>query len=121
MTRRKSFRGGKDKRDGGAFISVPLSVLNSRAYLGLSSYARMLLFDLFAQYRGENNGDLCAAWKYMQPRGWRSEATLQNAKRELIASGLIVVRTMLDFVAKRGLSPFGFSGRFLYGRVSFDF
>ena len=90
MTRRKSFRGGKDKRDGGAFISVPLSVLNSRAYLSLSSYARMLLFDLFAQYRGENNGDLCAAWKFMEPRGWRSEATLQNAKRELIASGLIV-------------------------------
>ena len=87
---RKSFRGGKDKRDGGAFISVPLSVLNSCAYVGLSSYGRMLLFDLFMQYRGDNNGDLCAAWKFMQPRGWRSEATLMKAKRELIDAGLIV-------------------------------
>lgn len=43
---RKSFKGGKDKRDGGAFVSVPLSVLNSRAYTEASPYARMLLFDL---------------------------------------------------------------------------
>lgn len=46
--------------------------------------------DLFAQYRGENNGDLCAAWKFMQPRGWRSELTLQRAKQELLKLGLIV-------------------------------
>ena len=87
---RKSFKGGKDKRDGGAFVSVPLSVLNSRAYLKASSHARMLLFDLLAQYRGENNGDLCAAWKFMQPRGWRSEETLGKAKRELLDLELIV-------------------------------
>ena len=43
---RKSFKGGKDKRDGGAFVSVPLSVLNSRAYLNTSAHGRMLLFDL---------------------------------------------------------------------------
>lgn len=87
---RKSFRGGKDKRDGGAFITLPLAVLNSRAYVGLSSHSRMLLLDLFVQYRGDNNGDLCAAWKFMQPRGWRSEETLQKAKQELIGAGLIV-------------------------------
>ena len=87
---RKSFKGGKDKRDGGAFVSVPLCVLNSRAYTEASPYARMLLFDLFAQYRGDNNGDLCAAWKFMQPRGWRSELTLQRAKTELLTLGLIV-------------------------------
>lgn len=86
----KSFRGGKDKRDSGAFVSVPLCVLNSRAYTEASPYARMLLFDLFAQYRGDNNGDLCAAWKFMQPRGWRSELTLQRAKRDLLELGLIV-------------------------------
>ena len=87
---RKSFKGGKDKRDSCAFVSVPLSVLNSRAYTEASPYARMLLFDLFAQYRGENNGDLCAAWKVMQPRGWRSELTLQRAKQDLLKLGLIV-------------------------------
>lgn len=87
---RKSFKNGKDKRDGGAFVSVPLSVLNSRAYLTTSAYSRMLLFDLLSQYRGNNNGDLCAAWKLMRPRGWRSESTLDKAKRELLRLELIV-------------------------------
>ena len=87
---RKSFKGGKDKRDGGAFVSVPLSVLNSHAYLNTSAHGRMLLFDLLTQYRGDNNGDLCAAWKFMKPRGWRSEETLGKAKRELLRLELIV-------------------------------
>ena len=87
---RKSWKEGKDKRDSGAFLSLPLSVLNSRAYIEASPHARMLLIDLFAQYRGENNGDLSACWKFMKPRGWRSEATLAKAKRQLIDLGLIV-------------------------------
>ncbi len=87
---RKPFKGAKEKRDGGAFITVPLSVLTSRAYTEATPYARMLLFDLFMQYRGSNNGDLCAAWKFMQPRGWRSPLTLQRAKQELIRLGLVV-------------------------------
>lgn len=86
----KRWKDAKDKRDGGAFITLPLSVLNSRAYLDAGPYARMLLIDLFMQYRGDNNGDLCAAWKFMKPRGWRSEATLNKAKRALIELGLIV-------------------------------
>lgn len=57
-------------------MSIPMSVLNSRAYCTAGAHARMLLFDLFAQYRGDNNGDFCAAWKVMKPRGWRSEDTL---------------------------------------------
>ena len=50
----------------------------------------MLLFDLAAQYRGDNNGDLCAAWKLMHPRGWKSEETLCKAKRDLLEACLIV-------------------------------
>lgn len=90
MAKRDRWKESRDKRDSGAFISLPLSVLNSRAYLEASPYARMLLIDLYMQYRGDNNGDLCAAWKLMKVRGWRSEATLANAKRELIELGLIV-------------------------------
>lgn len=88
--RRKSWKEGKSKRDGGGFVSLPLSVLNSRAYIESGPYARMLLLDLSAQYRGDNNGDLSACWKFMKPRGWRSEATLAKAKQELIDQGLIV-------------------------------
>lgn len=86
----KRWKEAKDKRDGGAFVAIPLSVLQSRAYLDAGPYARMLLIDLAMQYKGDNNGDLCAAWKVMQPRGWRSEETLQKAKRELLDQGLIV-------------------------------
>ena len=84
------FKNATDKRDGGAFITLPLSVLDGAAYLSLNAYARMLLFDLAAQYRGDNNGDLCAAWKLMHPRGWKSEETLNKAKRDLLEAGLIV-------------------------------
>lgn len=90
MARNSRYKGAKDKRDGGTFFTLPAVVLNSAAYLGCSAHARMLLFDLLAQYRGDNNGDLCAAWKVMRPRGWKSEATLHKAKRELLESSLIV-------------------------------
>lgn len=89
MAKRK-WSEAKDKSDKGAFLRLPLSVLQSRAYLTAGPHARMLLIDLAMQYRGDNNGDLCAAWKIMQPRGWRSELTLQRAKVELIDLGLIV-------------------------------
>ena len=78
------------KRDSGAFIALPMSVLHSKAYVEADSFARMLLFDLFAQYNGMNNGDFCAAWKLMKCRGWRSEQTLHRAKQNLLRLGLIV-------------------------------
>ncbi len=87
---KSKYKNAAAKRDGGAFIPLPLSVLNGAAYLGLNAHARMLLFDLAAQYRGDNNGDLCAAWKLMHPRGWKSEGTLNKAKRQLIEAHLIV-------------------------------
>jgi len=88
--RRKSYKDAKIKRDAGLFMTIPLSVLESKAYVDATAHAKMLLWDLFIQYRGENNGDLCAAWKVMRRRGWKSEATLNRAKKELIELGLIV-------------------------------
>ncbi|VVC82515.1 hypothetical protein [Sideroxydans sp. CL21] len=87
---KKQYKNAAYKRDSGGYVAIPFSVLNSVAYLGLGSHARMLLFDLAAQYRGNNNGNLCAAWKLMHPRGWKSEDTLNKAKRGLLESGLIV-------------------------------
>lgn len=94
MARNKAWKGAADKRDSGAFRQVPLSVLEGRAYLDCSPYAVKLLFDLLTQYRGQNNGDLTAAWKIMKPRGWRSEMTLHKAKKELLSGGLIVETRM---------------------------
>lgn len=89
MARSKRYKDAADKRDGGQFSAIPHSVLNGTAYLSVSAYARMLLFDLIAQYKGDNNGDLCAAFSMMKIRGWKSQHTLLNAKRELLDVGLI--------------------------------
>ena len=89
MARRK-WSEARYKADKGAFLRLPLSVLQSQAYVKASPYARMLLIDLAMQYRGDNNGDLAACWKTMSLRGWRSETTLTKAKRELLDLGLIV-------------------------------
>jgi hypothetical protein len=94
MARNNRYKSAKDKRDGGAFFTVPAAVLNGAAYLGCGSHARMLLFDLLAQYRGNNNGDLCAAFSFMKPRGWKSTHTLIATKRELLDAGLIMETRM---------------------------
>lgn len=89
MARNKKYKDAADKRDGGQFFAIPHSVLNGAAYLSVSSHARMLLFDLIAQYKGDNNGDFCAAYSMMQLRGWKSTHTLLKAKKELLNAGLI--------------------------------
>lgn len=89
MARNKKYKDASDKRDGGQFVAIPHAVLNGTAYLSVSSHARMLLLDLIAQYKGDNNGDFCAAYSMMKIRGWKSTHTLLGAKRELIEVGLI--------------------------------
>ncbi len=88
----------KGNRIGGPFLALPRDLIEHPAFLRLSAYAKALLIDLGAQYRGDNNGDLCCAWKVMQPRGWRSEATLHKAKRELLDGGFL-------FEARKGHRP----------------
>lgn len=92
MASKNRYKDGREKRDGGGHIAIPYSVLNGAAYLSLSPYGRMLLLDLAAQYRGDNNGDLCAAWKFMKLRGWKSEETLNKAKQE-VQKSLLVIET----------------------------
>jgi hypothetical protein len=54
------------RRESGSFLAIPHAVLESDAYRTLSAHAVKLLFDLAAQYRGKNNGDLSATWRIMQ-------------------------------------------------------
>ncbi|MDP1672845.1 MAG: hypothetical protein Q8L65_06970 [Burkholderiales bacterium] len=86
----KRYKESKAKRERGGFLAMPFNVLNSRTYAGLSAHAVKLLLDLGSQYRGDNNGDLSAAWKLMKPKGWRSEETLAKAKQELLRAGFII-------------------------------
>jgi hypothetical protein len=95
---KKRFKDAKQKRDSGGFIAVPLAVLDSEAYIGLSASARSLLWDVASQLRGDNNGHLTCCWAAMVKRGWKSTATLQKAKEELLRSELL-------FETRKGARP----------------
>ncbi|UUZ49508.1 hypothetical protein LP420_04225 [Massilia sp. B-10] len=74
------------------FLLVPMALLNCPKYRALSSSAVKLLYDIASQFNGKNNGDLCAAWKIMRPKGWKSEATLHKAKRSWSRPGSLPSR-----------------------------
>lgn len=69
---------------------IPHACLNHKNYLALSSFAVKLLIDLYANYNGHNNGDFCCTWSMMKKRGWKSEATLNKARKELLYYGWII-------------------------------
>lgn len=79
----------KRKEFPGGFLMLPAELLNCTKYRALSSSSVKLLIDIGSQFNGKNNGDLCAAWKVMKPKGWRSEQTLNTAKKELLEAGFI--------------------------------
>jgi hypothetical protein len=81
--RANDFAMRRAKRDPGGFVALPNIVIRSHQIARLSAHAVKLLFDLLAQYNGGNNGDLCATWTLMQPRGWKSRDTLGKALKEL--------------------------------------
>lgn len=95
---KRHHKNAAQKRDSGSFIAVPLAVLDSQAYITLSSSATKLLWDIAAQLRGDNNGHLYCAWVVMSKRGWKSETTLTKAKQELLASELL-------FETRKGARP----------------
>ena len=91
MPSKRTLKEAKQKRGGGAFVPLPFAVLRSQAFARLSPYGMKLLCDLLSQYSLSNNGDLCAAWTLMRPRGWKSKETLSKAIKELLESEWIEV------------------------------
>ncbi len=86
MTRKRK---GGTGREGGRFIALPHSVMESPAYLRLSCHARALLLEFAFQYRGDDNGRLLCSGNYLSARGWNSNYTITKAKRELLEAGFI--------------------------------
>ena len=72
------------------FLSLPHNVLDHDSFRTLSPRATKLLIDIAAQYRGYNNGDLCAPLSVMKNRGWKSSDQLFKARKELLDRGLIL-------------------------------
>ena len=88
---------GREKKKGiaakGSWLPVPLAFLRSRACAEMSPLAVKLLIDLLSSM-GPNcsgNGDLSISPKVLEVRGWSSRASLQEAVRELIDHGLLVI------------------------------
>ena len=80
---------GYKKRGKATFISIPYAVMDHSNYKLLSPYGVKLLCDLLRQFNGYNNGDLCATYKFMKARGWRSTASLYRTIQELTYYGFI--------------------------------
>jgi hypothetical protein len=112
---RRYGKSGSDSRDSGRFISLPISVLDSVTYQRLNFSSKALLIDIASQFKGENNGKLVACDKFLNPRGWKSKATVSKALKELLESGLLIM-------TRRGARPnkasyFGLAWQGLGSRV----
>lgn len=79
----------KNKNIDYTFVAFPTHILKSEEYAQLSFSTVKLLIDIFVQYKGFNNGDLSITWNLMSKCGWHSKATLERAKKELLAKGFI--------------------------------
>ena len=74
-----------------SFVMFPHDVMDHEKFRTLSPRASKLLLDIASQFRGNNNGDLCAPFKQMKKRGWRSSDQLNKAKKELVEKGFLLV------------------------------
>ena len=81
----------KGRQTTNSFLGLPHHVLDHDNFRTLSPKATKLLIDIAAQYRGSNNGDLCAPFSLMKNRGWNSCDQLDKAKKELVAKDVIRV------------------------------
>jgi len=90
-SRSEQMLGKKGRRMNDSFVMMPHHVLAHDNFKTLSPRATKFLMDLLAQFRGNNNGDLCATLKTMRERGWNSSDQLHKAKNELIEKGVIIV------------------------------
>jgi hypothetical protein len=81
----------KGRAVSGSFVMLSHRLLNTPKYCELSAKAVKLLIDVYAQYKGNNNGDFSIAWKLMVLRGWKSKQTLYAAKDELIEKGYLML------------------------------
>lgn len=86
MTSRVKMKG---RRSGASFVAMPHALLNSENYRQLTAVGVKLLMDIASQYKGNNNGDLCATLSLMKSKGWRSASTLDERIGELLHYGFI--------------------------------
>ncbi len=73
-----------------SFAGIPRAVMETEDYRSLGASSVKLLLEFAYQFRGNNNGDLTAAWTVLRVRGWRSKATIADSLKELLGKNLII-------------------------------
>jgi len=81
----------KGRKSEGSFLAIPHYVLKSPEFGRLNGWCVKLLIELAGAYKGNNNGDLSAAFSVLSERGWNSSGTLAHSLRTLIDGGWLVV------------------------------
>lgn len=92
----------------GRFAGIPHSVMEHPDYYNLSGNAIKLLLEIVMQYNGANNGKLCAVFSQLNKRGWKSQGTLDRAKKELLRANLITI-TKICMFGQNGKAPLYFA------------
>ena len=74
----------------GGYLTIPRYVIETEAFKSLGPNSCLLLMLLAANYKGNNNGDLCASKSLM--KGYiKSTQTLFKARQELEQKGFIAI------------------------------
>lgn len=81
-----------------SFAGIPRVVMDSPDYTNLSGNAIRLLNEFAYQFKGANNGDLCASWTLMKERGFSSKSTLSRVVKELQEADLIILTRQGQFI-----------------------
>ena len=87
----RSRKKSKNRLEKGSYVQVRKDVLNHPNYASLSHRAARLLWDIWGQYNGSNNGDFCASYSVMRKKGWTSKDQLYKARDELVKKGFIEI------------------------------
>ena len=95
MAKRKRANAHGMRPDGGgvkrhSYVRVPHQLFYYDGYLNLSIAQKALLFDLYSQFKGDNNGNLCLTPSFADDYRW-SRGTVKNNRSALVDSGLIRV------------------------------
>lgn len=80
----------KGRGKGPPFLQLYFRMTDSDEFGKLSGHGVKLLLELARQYRPGRNGDLSIPWSLLKARGWRSQGTVADAKRELLEGGWII-------------------------------
>jgi hypothetical protein len=86
-----------------SFAGIPRAVMETEDFKSLRPSSVRLLLELAYQFKGNNNGDLTAAWGVLKARGWRSKATIASSVKELLAKKLIIRTRLGRFINPGGV------------------